>query len=230
MRVSNQNSIARKCVQLVAMITSLAPFHCAELRNNLRTITQLNTLGKLWYRKYKYNVVTQQQIFISNLLNHLLNSVQWVCLSLHALETLELFTHKKHKKWLGYGLQRRIQGGLLGLSPPPWTSEIYWFQGIFMPQWVLSPPLERKKFKPRQIPEYAPDGLLYFILLRKTISDSCRINNLTIEKGAKNSPLLLTNLTFSLESVSESWIFLISISSPDSETSRIWLKGTVSVI
>ena len=38
--------------------------------------------------------------------------------------------------------QRRIQGGLWGLSPPPWTSEIYWFQGVF------SPPGKRKKFKP----------------------------------------------------------------------------------
>ena len=145
MRVSNQNSIARKCVQLVAMITSLAPFHCAELRNNLRTITQLNTLGKLWYRKYKYNVVTQQQIFISNLLNHLLNSVQWVCLSLHALETLELFTHKKHKKWLGYGLQRRIQGGAIGAKPTPLDQWNLLISGDFHAPMGAEPPPGKKK-------------------------------------------------------------------------------------
>ena len=51
------------------------------------------------------------------------------------------------------------------------------------------PPPGKKKIKPRQIPEYAPDGLHNFILLRKIISDSCRINNLTIEKGAKKQPI-----------------------------------------
>ena len=45
--------------------------------------------------------------------------------------------------------QRRIQGGRLwGLSPPPWTSEIYGFQESFRPQRVLSPPCKEKKFKP----------------------------------------------------------------------------------
>ena len=38
-------------------------------------------------------------------------------------------------------------GGLLGLSPPPpsWTSEIYLFQVVFMPQRVLTTPFERNK-------------------------------------------------------------------------------------
>ena len=37
-------------------------------------------------------------------------------------------------------------GGILGLSPPPGTSEIYLFQGVFRPQRVLPPPpLEREK-------------------------------------------------------------------------------------
>ena len=34
-------------------------------------------------------------------------------------------------------------------KPPSWTSEIFWFQRIFRPQLVLTPP-------PGQIPEYAP--------------------------------------------------------------------------
>jgi len=38
-------------------------------------------------------------------------------------------------------------GGLLGLSPP-WTSEIYWFQRVFRPQRVLSPPGKKKKLSP----------------------------------------------------------------------------------
>ena len=35
-------------------------------------------------------------------------------------------------------------------AKPPWTSEIYWFQGVFRPQRVLSPPPQKnfKKFKP----------------------------------------------------------------------------------
>ena len=35
-------------------------------------------------------------------------------------------------------------GGLWGLSPP-WTSEIYWFHGVFRPQRVLSPPWKDKQ-------------------------------------------------------------------------------------
>jgi len=42
-------------------------------------------------------------------------------------------------------------GGIWGLGPPPRTSEIYEFQGVFRPQRMLNPhsPLERKKIKPR---------------------------------------------------------------------------------
>ena len=41
--------------------------------------------------------------------------------------------------------QGRIQRGAMGAKPPPWTSEIYWFQGVFRPQRVLSPPGKGKK-------------------------------------------------------------------------------------
>ena len=41
-----------------------------------------------------------------------------------------------------------FRGGAIGAKPLPWTSEIYWFQGFFMPQRVLNPPLEKTKFKP----------------------------------------------------------------------------------
>ena len=56
--------------------------------------------------------------------------------------------------------QGRIQRGAMGAKPPPWTSEIYWFQGVFRPQRVLSPPGKGKKnlSPPGQILEYAPGG------------------------------------------------------------------------
>ena len=49
-------------------------------------------------------------------------------------------------------------GGGYFEAMPRLSSEIYWFQGVFMPERVVSPPLERTKFKPPpgQIPEYAP--------------------------------------------------------------------------
>ena len=40
--------------------------------------------------------------------------------------------------------QRRIQGGGYGVKPP-WTSEIFWFHGVFRPQRVLSPPPGKRK-------------------------------------------------------------------------------------
>ena len=52
----------------------------------------------------------------------------------------------------------RIQGGLLGLSPPLWTSEISDSGGFHAPIGAKLP-LERKKFKPPpgQIHEHAPE-------------------------------------------------------------------------
>ena len=41
-------------------------------------------------------------------------------------------------------LQGRIQGGAMG-AEPPWTSEIYWFQGVSRLQRVLSPPTQADK-------------------------------------------------------------------------------------
>ena len=55
--------------------------------------------------------------------------------------------------------QGRIRGVGYGSYAPPWTSEIYWFQGVFRPRRVLSPPPRKdKKWGPHfgQIPEYAP--------------------------------------------------------------------------
>ena len=57
-----------------------------------------------------------------------------------------------------YYSQRHNQEGLWGLSPPPRTNEIYWFQRVFRPQWMLTAgPLERKKSIPGRIYEYTPD-------------------------------------------------------------------------
>ena len=40
-----------------------------------------------------------------------------------------------------------FRGGVIG-AMPPWTSEIYWFRGVFRPQRVLSPPGEIKNSSP----------------------------------------------------------------------------------
>ena len=39
-------------------------------------------------------------------------------------------------------------GGRAIVAKPPWTSEIYWFQGVFMPQRVLSPPWKEENLSP----------------------------------------------------------------------------------
>ena len=53
--------------------------------------------------------------------------------------------------------QRRIQGGLLGLSPPGPVKSIV-LRGFSCPK-VLSPPWKEKNLSPPpgQIPEYAPE-------------------------------------------------------------------------
>ena len=49
----------------------------------------------------------------------------------------------------------------MGAKPPPWTSEIYWFQEVFQAPTGAEPPHPLWKDKknlspPGQIPEYAP--------------------------------------------------------------------------
>ena len=44
-----------------------------------------------------------------------------------------------------------VRGGVRGGGywlRTPWTSEIYRFQGVFRPQWVISPSWKEKKCKP----------------------------------------------------------------------------------
>ena len=50
------------------------------------------------------------------------------------------------KRRVNRKVQGPIRGGGYG-GKPPWTSEIYWFQGVFRPQRLLSPPGKIKKFK-----------------------------------------------------------------------------------
>ena len=62
-----------------------------------------------------------------------------------------------------------FRGGAMG-AKPPWTSEIYWFQGSFRPQWVL----ERKKCKPPPWTKYALDDYtssiyIYTLLVRLSV-------------------------------------------------------------
>ena len=57
-------------------------------------------------------------------------------------------------------------------AQPPWTSEIYGFQGVFSPQRVLSPPLRKEKNvkPPGQIPEYAPGLLILYQIIKSVRS------------------------------------------------------------
>ena len=48
----------------------------------------------------------------------------------------------------GLQLAAAVKGVFRGGVSPPWTSEIYWLQGVFRPQRVLSPPWKDKKIKP----------------------------------------------------------------------------------
>ena len=98
-----------------------------------------------------------------------------ICLSI-SLFVRQIITHEPldwYVLWILNGellgtMQRRIQGRAMGAKPPhPWTSEIYWFQGVFRPQRELStPPQEREKklIPPGQIPVYAPGIMEIFLV------------------------------------------------------------------
>ena len=75
-------------------------------------------------------------------------------------------------------LTEAYSGGLWGLSPP-WTGEIYGYQGVLKPPRVLSPPpCKEKNVKPPpgKIPEYASAFWIYIFFYFKSSLSSFMIS------------------------------------------------------